>query len=239
MAVLPASVSEEETEQIIRAYGFAEKAHQDRQRESKEKYIEHDSALAMIVTNFAVDSNTIMASLLHDVLLPHTGQSAETIMAEFGEDVTNLVSALGKLAPYTERSHPSKDDRALEATRRAILTIVEGDTRVILIHLADRLEDLRQANNLPSEIREKLALEARDIHAPLANRLGIWQIKWELEDLAFRYLETDQYHRIANRIAERLVERDKRIKVVAEILSTKIVESGIVAVISGRPKHIY
>ena len=239
MAMLPAYVSDLETEQIITAYQFAEKAHHDRRRDSKEKYKDHDVALAVIVTNLAVDSNTIMASLLHDVLLPHTGQTADKIMAEFGEDVTNLVSALGKLAPFTDRSHPSKDDRALEATRRAILTIVEGDARVILIHLADRLEDLRQAINLPADVREKLALDARDIHAPLANRLGIWQIKWELEDLAFRYLETDQYHFIANRIAERLFERDERIKVVADILSTKIQEAGFVAEISGRPKHIY
>ena len=132
MAVLPAYVSDLETEQIITAYQFAERAHHDRRRDSKEKYKDHDVALAVIVTNLAVDSNTIMASLLHDVLLPHTGQTADKIMAEFGEDVTNLVSALGKLAPFTDRSHPSKDDRALEATRRAILTIVEGDARVML-----------------------------------------------------------------------------------------------------------
>jgi len=230
ISVLPASVSEAETEQIIKAYGFAEKAHQDRQRESKEKYIEHDIALAVTLTKFAVDANTIMASLLHDILLAHTRQNGETIMIEFGEDVTNLVSALGKLAPYTDKTHPSKDDRTLEATRRAILTIVEGDSRVILIHLADRLEDLRQANNLPSDIRERLALEARDIHAPLANRLGIWQIKWELEDLAFRYLETDQYHRIANRIAERRAERDQRIKVAAEILYIRSIKRCVIRV---------
>ena len=129
ISVLPASVSEAETEQIINAFGFAEKTHQDRQRESKEKYIEHDIALAVTVTKFAVDANTIMASLLHDVLLPHTGQSIEAIMTEFGEDVSNLVSALGKLAPYTDKTPPSKDDRTLEATRRAILTIVEGDSK--------------------------------------------------------------------------------------------------------------
>jgi GTP pyrophosphokinase len=225
--------------QVRKAYEFAEEAHGGLLRQSGERYIDHDLALAVTVTNLGVDPDTVTACLLHDTLLHHTDVEQETIQAIFGEEVANLVNALGKLLPYTNKHHPEKDDRALEAIRRAILTIVEGDMRVILIHLADRLEDLRRAINLPGDIRLKLAMEARDIHAPLANRLGIWQLKWELEDLAFRYTEPDHYHRIAGQLDERRTERDRRIDIAAEILRIHINEASIQAEITGRPKHIY
>ena len=226
-------------QQIRKAYEFAEEAHGGLLRQSGERYIDHDLALAVTVTNLGVDPDTVTACLLHDILLHHTDIEQEAIQAIFGEEVANLVNDLGKLTSYTDKHHPEKDDRALEAIRRAILTIVEGDMRIILIHLADRLEDLRHAINLPEDIRLKLAMEARDIHAPLANRLGIWQLKWELEDLAFRYTQSDQYHRIADQIDERRAERDMRIDIAAEILRIQINEANIQAKITGRPKHIY
>ncbi len=225
--------------QVQKAYEFAKETHGGLLRQSGERYIDHDLSLAVTVTKLGVDPDTVTTCLLHDILLHHTDVELETIQANFGEEVANLVNALGKLTPYTDKHQPGKDDRALEAIRRAILTIVEGDMRIILIHLADRLEDLRHAINLPGDIRLKLAMEARDIHAPLANRLGIWQLKWELEDLAFRYTDSERYHRIAGQIDERRTERDKRIDIAAEILRRLISESNIQAEITGRPKHIY
>ena len=225
--------------QIQKAYEFARNAHREKVRQSGERYIDHDLALAVTVAKLGVDADTVAASLLHDIFLDHTNIEEETIQTDFGNEVASLVDALGKLTPYTDKHRPEKDDKALEAIRRAILTIVEGDMRVILIHLADRLEDLRRAINLPEDIRLKLALEARDIHAPLANRLGIWQLKWELEDLAFRFIEPDQYHQIAAQIAERRTERNERIDIAADFLRTHIAQANIDAEISGRPKHIF
>ena len=225
--------------QIQRAYQFAEEVHGKALRQSGEKYITHDLALAVTVAQLGVDPDTVAACILHDIFLDHTKIEEEIVRSRFGNEVANLVSALAKLTPYTDKHRPEKDDKALEAIRQAILTIVEGDMRVILIHLADRLEDLRRAKSLPEDIRLKLALEARDIHAPLANRLGIWQLKWELEDLAFRYIEPDQYHRIAAQIVERRAERDERIDIAVEFLRTQIKRTNIQAEITGRPKHIF
>ena len=207
---------------IQKAYGFSCNSHKNRRRESGELYIEHDLAVAHITCTLGMGVNTITASLLHDVLLEHTEQDALAIQRNFGSEIANLVTALDKLTPYTDKHAEDRDDKTLEAIRRAILTIIEGDTRVILIHLADRLQDLRKANELPTEKRQQIALEAKDIHAPLANRLGIWQVKWELEDLAFRYLEPEQYRAIARQIAERRIERDQRIRDAADILVEKL-----------------
>lgn len=224
---------------IQKAYGFSCNSHKDHRRESGELYIEHDLAVAHITCTLGMGVNTITASLLHDVLLEHTEQDALAIQRNFGSEIANLVTALDKLTPYTDKHAENRDDKTLEAIRRAILTIIEGDTRVILIHLADRLQDLRKANELPTEKRQQIALEAKDIHAPLANRLGIWQVKWELEDLAFRYLEPEQYRAIARQIAERRIERDQRIRDAANILVEKLQMANIDAEVTGRPKHIY
>lgn len=224
---------------VRRAHHFLIRAHGEQKRASRELYVEHDLAVAYNVCELGMDKVTIVASLLHDVLLPHTGCSADDIRAEFGPDVTDLVTSLDRLTPYTEKHNKGKDDKSLEAIRRAILTIIEGDTRVLLIHLADRLQDLRKAGDLPRAIQVQIALEARDIHAPLANRLGIWQLKWELEDLAFRYLEPEQYRSIASLIAERRAVRDETIKSAVKTLQRKLGEEGISAEVTGRPKHIY
>ncbi|MGD2050353.1 MAG: bifunctional (p)ppGpp synthetase/guanosine-3',5'-bis(diphosphate) 3'-pyrophosphohydrolase [Chloroflexota bacterium] len=236
---LPSGSSNDDIRLVQRAYDFSRDAHKDRRRESGELYIEHDLAVAHITCNLGMGINTITASLLHDVLLEHTGQDELSIQRNFGPEIANLVTALDKLTPYTDKHAEDRDDKTLEAIRRAILTIIEGDTRVILIHLADRLQDLRKANELPLEKRQQIALEAKDIHAPLANRLGIWQVKWELEDLAFRYLEPDQYRTIAKQISERRIERDRRIDKAADFLAEKLQNANIDAEVSGRPKHIY
>jgi len=235
---LPEGSSSEDVRRVRNAYHFAKEAHNDRRRQSGELYVEHDLAVAYTICELGIDLSTIIASLLHDVLLPHTDRDAATIHKQFGAEITELITALDKLTPYTDKHDQNRDDKTLEAIRRAILTIVEGDTRVILIHLADQLQDLRKAGTLPIEQQQQIALEAQDIHAPLANRLGIWQLKWELEDLAFRFLEPEQYRIIAFQISEKRAERDRRIREAREILKQRIREADILAEVTGRPKHI-
>lgn len=236
---LPDGSTSRDSEIIRLAYDFANKAHNQSKRESGELYIEHDLAVAYIVATLGMDVNTIIACLLHDSLLPHTGVDLTLIGKRFGSDVASLVNDLDKLTPYTEKHDQERDDKSLEVIRRAILTIIEGDMRVILVHLADRLQDLRKATRLPREKQIQIAQESRDIHAPLANRLGIWQLKWELEDLAFRLLEPGQYMLIADLLDEKREERDNSISQAAEMLSQKIAGANIKAKVSGRPKHIY
>ncbi|MFN2188287.1 MAG: RelA/SpoT family protein, partial [Candidatus Promineifilaceae bacterium] len=237
--MLPLDASGEASQLLADAYEFAKDAHGDAQRESRETYVDHDLSVASIVSQLGLDSETTIAALLHDVLLPHTGKTEEDIEAHFGSSIASLVTALDRLTPYTDTHDRTRDDRSLEAIRRAILSIIEGDIRVLLIHLADRLQDLRKAGELPPDKRIQLASDTRDIHSPLANRLGIWQVKWELDDLTFRYLEPEQFRQIASLIAERRAERRDRIESAAGFLSDKIHEAGIDATVVGRPKHIY
>lgn len=236
---IPSGSSNAEAELLSRAYDYLHEAHGDAQRESRESYVDHDLSVAFIVIQLGLDIETTAAALLHDVLLPHTNKTESDIVANFGSEIASLVTALDRLVPYTDTHDITRNERTLEAIRRAILTIIEGDTRVILIHLADRLQDLRKAGELSPEKRRQLALEARDIHAPLANRLGIWQIKWEIEDLTFRYLEPQQFRQIAGSIAERRAERSERIEAAAAVLGDRIREANIEVTVVGRPKHIY
>ena len=189
--------------QVRQAYEFAHDIHNGRQRDSGELFIEHDLAVTQTMNQLGVDTATLVASLLHDSLLPHTGQTTETIRKKFGEEPAALIEGLNHLydyaseAQYQRHRDPEADRQTLELVRRAVLSIIEGDIRVILIRMADCLQDLRKASNLPPEQRHIIANEARHIYAPLANRLGIWQLKWELEDLAFRYLQPEKYKEIA------------------------------------------
>jgi RelA/SpoT family (p)ppGpp synthetase len=237
---LPAGPNSSVAQQVRTAYDFAEAAHAGRHRESRELHIEHDLAVAHILSQqLRLDTHTIVAGLLHDILLPHTKQTEETIRKRFGPEVTGLITGLAKLEPYTEKHGQVTSDKTLESIRQAILTIIEGDIRVILIRMADCLQDLRKAGELPAEQQHDIAGEARDIYAPLANRLGIWQLKWELEDLAFRFLEPEQYRAIAGQLDERRDERNQRIDTAARTLTTHITQAGLKASVSGRPKHIY
>ena len=236
---LPSGSSSKEIAQIKRAYYFAKKGHRNEQHESGEIHLEHDLAVAQIISDLGVNINTITAGLLHDCLLPHTGLTAEDIQAEFPEEVANLVTGLEKLIPYADSHDQERKPKSLEAIRGAILSIIEGDSRGILIFLADKLQELRKAGELSTERQLQLAGEARDLYAPLANRLGVWQLKWELEDLAFRILENDQYVLLANQLAERRAARSSSIKEAVDILSARIQESKIKAKVTGRPKHIY
>ena len=161
------------------------------------------------------------------------------VSEQFGPEITSLVAGLERLKPYMDKHELDRDDRTLEAIRRAILTVIDGDPRIIVIQLADRLQDLRKAGELSVEKQQQIALEARDIHVPLANRLGIWQFKWELEDLSFRYLEPEQYKRIARMISSARARRTTHIESAVETLSEKLSQTNVRAEVTGRPKHVY
>ena len=177
--------------------------------------------------------------------LPHTSAELVDINQEFGSVIADMVSGLTSLDQYANTIEPQSiklavsDEEQLEKIRRAILSIIEGDIRIILIRLADCLEDLRWAPQLPPLEQLKVAKEAMDIYAPLANRLGVWQLKWELEDLAFRYLEPERYKKIAANLSEKRGERKKKIDNAVARLRHEIKKADIKAAVYGRPKHIY
>ncbi len=230
---------------IQRAYNFALEAHGTRRRASGETYAEHGLAVAHIMAQLDVSTRTVTASLLHDILAPHTHVTSEQVEKKFGPEVANLVNGLNKLYAYAEQKplrqdHDAETNRkARESMRRAIFSIIEGDTRVILIRMADCLHDLRRASYLPPHQQLEIANEAMHIYAPLANRLGVWQLKWELEDLAFRYLEPAAYKDIASKLASRRVERAHNVETAVNRLQERIKEMGFTAVVTGRPKHLY
>ncbi|MBK8985757.1 MAG: bifunctional (p)ppGpp synthetase/guanosine-3',5'-bis(diphosphate) 3'-pyrophosphohydrolase [Chloroflexi bacterium] len=245
LAALPEGATGKTTDSISRAYLFAKEAHAEERRVSGESYLEHDLGVAQVLVKLGVDAHTIVAGLLHDCLYAHTTKREGDLRQAFGEEITALVVGVNKLYAYAEqqsRMNQQTDESGsarLEATRRAILSIIEGDIRVILIRMADCLQDLRKASGLPREQQLAIANEAMNIYAPLANRLGVWQFKWELEDLAFRYLEPEAYREIASKLAERRTGRAERIDQATGRLSTRLKEMGLKATVTGRPKHIY
>jgi len=231
---------------IRRAYQFAKEAHGGERRLSGETYIEHDLAVANIMVGlYNYSPSTVVASLLHDVVAPHTGKTIENVRQAFGSEIAGLIEGLGKLYAYTEQralqqeNGYGKSQKALESMRQAIISIIEGDVRVVLIRMADCLQDLRKAGYLPPERQLEVANEAMHIYVPLANRLGVWQFKWELEDLAFRYLEPESYKEIATKLAARRVERARNVETAVNKLQARIKEEGYKGVVTGRPKHLY
>ena len=245
LRALPSGLHSEEARLLQRAYDFAERVHGGRHRESGELYIEHDLAVAQVMIKLGMDMPTIVASLLHDSLLLHTEQSADGLREKFGREIALLVIGLNNLYAYSEEEPYRKyqelngDRQTLEGIRKAVLSIIEGDIRVILIRMADCLQDLRKASRLNRERQLEIASEAMNIYAPLANRLGVWQLKWELEDLAFRYLEPQRYKEIAGKLAERRIERMERVEEAVQKLQDTTKDAGIKASVTGRSKHIY
>lgn len=241
---LPPDTPNQVREQLMEAHALAQEAHGGRHRPSGERYLAHDVAVAQIVAGLGVNDHTVVAALLHDILQPHTGQNEQTLFQLFGQRVASLVVGFTNLQKYAEQSDrreplKSSDSPRLEQVRRSILAMVEQDVRIILIALADSLQDLRKASALGPQQRRELAQQVMDIYAPLANRLGIWQLKWELEDLAFRYLQPEQYKLIANKLDERRAARTRKISESVDHLQEKIGELGFQATVLGRPKHIY
>src|SRR6056297_2242475 len=183
---------------IIKAYHFAESAHEGQVRKSGEKYFTHPLQVALILAELEMDDNTIVAGLLHDVLEDTKYEYGE-IVAEFGEEVAWLVDGVTKL---TRLKYESKEERQAETLRKMFLAMAK-DIRVIIIKLADRLHNMRTLNYMSEKKQKIKATETLEIYAPLAHRLGMSRIKWELEDLSFRYLENDKYYHLVNKVAKK------------------------------------
>lgn len=245
IAALPNGSGSQVTELVQKAYDFAANAHGDAERVPGELYVHHDLTVAEIIRELNVDAISVAASLLHDVLLPHTDVTLAQLEKVFSHEVADLVQGVGRLYAYTKATTlPAEDgyiiDPAkLESIRQALLHIIEGDIRVILIRMADCLAALRMARELSAAERQEIAAEAMYIYAPLANRLGIWQLKWELEDLGFRYLQPAEYQAISIKLQERRTERMERVDAAVEKLQACLDNAGIEAKVTGRPKHIY
>jgi GTP pyrophosphokinase len=230
-----------EAELLQRAYGFADRAHAGQRRASGEPYISHSLEVARILADLRLDHETIAAALLHDVV-EDTAFSADTIAEHFGAGVAKLVDGVTKMDVIRElpaRGEAGRRERAHSESLRKMLLAMAEDVRVVLIKLADRLHNMRTLDSLPAEARRRIAQETLELFAPLANRLGIWQMKWELEDLAFRHLEPRAYEEIAQRLAERRVDREQYIARFVDTLKDELGRAGVKAEVKGRAKHTY
>lgn len=218
---------------------FALEAHQGQARKSGEPYIEHPFQVAMTLAELQLDAAALAAALLHDVP-ENCGIPISQIEAKFGSDVAKLVDGVTKLSKLSQRTSGEAivSESQVENLRKMLVAMAE-DLRVVFIKLADRLHNMRTLDALPPERQHNIAQETLDIYAPLAHRLGIWELKWQLEDLAFRFLNPEKYRQIANLVAARRVQRESFIKQVIEILKGEFEQAGLNAEISGRPKHIY
>ncbi len=233
-----------EAETVKRAFEFARDAHDGQARESGQPYITHPLAVAETLAELRLDSNTIVAALLHDVA-EDCGVALADLETRFGREAAKLVDGVTKLSrvPWFQEDGAQElpaDRQSIwaESMRKMFLAMAE-DVRVVLIKLADRLHNMRTLDARPPDKRVRVAQETMEIYAPLANRLGIWQIKWQLEDLAFRHIEPTVYKDIAGKLANRRIARERYIARVIGVLEADLKKVGIEAEISGRPKHIY
>jgi GTP pyrophosphokinase len=232
--------SKAELQLIRQALERARLAHMEQKRASGEPYLLHCLAAAEIVHHLHLDHEAVAAALLHDVV-EDTDISLENIRDEFGESVASLVDGVTKMGHISEIRDPAGNapvSKQAESVRKLLLAMAE-DVRVVLIKLADRLHNMRTLRYLDEDRQRRISRETLDIYAPLANRLGIWQVKWELEDLALRYLDPEAYHRIASLLDGRRIDRERHIELVKARLFEAFSDAGIKAEITGRPKHIY
>lgn len=238
LAALAPERTPEELEVIRRACALAEQAHAGQRRVSGEPYLQHVLAVANILAGLRLDYETLAAAVLHDVVEDSAITLAE-IERDFGPRIARLVDGVTKMEMiHSFRADGKKEQRQAETLRKMLLAMVD-DVRVVLIKLADRTHNMRTLDALPEDRQRRIAEETLDIYAPLANRLGIWHIKWELEDLAFRKLHPDVYKQIASMLAERRVDRERYIAQFMKQLAGALAQAGIKAEVSGRPKHIY
>ena len=226
----------EARDKISRAYARAEAAHAGQNRESGEPYLMHCHTVAGILSDLNMDPATIAAGLLHDSL-EETTLTREQLQQEMGSEIASLVDGVTKLKLVEDMTgHPYEDEA--ESFRKMFLAMTD-DLRVVLIKLADRLHNMRTLGVLAPDRRQRLSKETLEVWAPLANRLGIWQMKRELEDLSFRYLYPERYKEIAAFIHERQADREARLQEIVRRLQQQLEAEDIPAEVSGRPKHIY
>jgi GTP pyrophosphokinase len=255
-AHLPSNYSPIDRKTIERAYHFAAKAHFGQKRASGQPYVTHCVAVAIILADLEVAPSLVVAGLLHDVV-EDTPVKLEDIKQEFGETVAKFIDGVTKLTSlpsisradqhedeltpieYPDNYSTSRKAELIAETLRKTFLAMGDDVRVVLIKLADRLHNMRTLSHLPESRQKRIAQETLDIFAPLANRLGIWQMKWELEDLGFRYVNPEKYKEIAKNLAERRDKREDEIELILDNLQKVMRKAEIKASITGRPKHIY
>ena len=241
VALLGARQGEGGREVIRRSIELARAAHEGQRRASGEPYLSHVLAVAEIVADLGLDHETVAAAVLHDVI-EDSDYTVEDLEELFGETIARLVDGVTKMAVMHDYeggdSRERRNRQNAESLRKLLLAMVE-DIRVVLIKLADRLHNMRTLGFLDPERQQRIARETLDIFAPLANRLGIWQLKWELEDLSLRYIEPADYKRIASLLEERRLDREQYIQQVVSRLQRELARVGIRAEVTGRPKHIY
>ena len=238
---------EDVTRTVGQAYEYANRCHEGQMRKSGEPYIAHPLETALFLAGLHLDSNTIVAALLHDVV-EDCGVTLEEIDQRFGPHVAKLVDGVTKLTRMDDRLQPPTDDNAsaiddaehlhAESLRKMLVSMAE-DIRVVLIKLADRLHNMQTLDALAPEKRRRIAQETLDIYSPLAHRLGIWEIKWRLDDLAFRHLNEDKYREISKILSSKRTEREEYIEKVTSSLGDELAKYGIEADVVGRPKGIY
>ncbi len=228
------SVAPIEREPVERAFAFACESHAGQERKSGEDFITHPLGVARICAGMRLDTETLCAALLHDTV-EDTSASLEQVRADFGEDVAQLVDGVTKLTGITFRS---RDEHQAENYRKMMVAMA-SDVRVILIKLADRLHNMRTLGALPKQKQIEKARETLEIYAPLAHRLGIHAMKWELEDLAFGVLHPRKYEEIKKLVAQQRAARENYVEEAGEFLCRELLEVGIEAQISGRAKHFY
>jgi GTP pyrophosphokinase len=216
------------------AYELAEQAHHSQRRVTGEPYITHPIAVAQILADIGIDPVAVAAAILHDVP-EDTDFTIADIEERFGSEVAQLVDGVTKLSKFSTHSH---EEQQAENIRKMFLAMAD-DIRVVLIKLADRLHNMRTLYPLPSDKQARIAHQTLEIYAPLAERLGIWSVKWELEDLAFKTLEPVAYRELARMLDTRRKGREAFIRRAIDTLRPELAEAGIQAELSGRPKHLY
>ncbi|MGL5634445.1 MAG: RelA/SpoT family protein [Sarcina sp.] len=221
-------------ELIKDAYYLAFDAHKEQKRESGEPYITHPVNVAIILADMGMDTSAIMAGLLHDVI-EDTDYTYEDIEAKFGTEIANLVDGVTKLGQI---QYKSKQEQQADNVRKMLLAMAR-DIRVIIVKLADRLHNMRTLKHMKPEKQKAKAQETLDIYAPLAHRLGMSKIKWELEDLCLRYIHPEEYYTLVEDIAEKRVEREHNIELIVDEIDRNLRSAGLECEIEGRPKHFY
>lgn len=233
--------SSDELQRLDSVYHLMEGVVEHQQHLSGESELLRALNITEILAGLGVDTETLLAAMAHGLLLVSV-ITLEEIKKQFGDTVANLVDGANKMqivdSYQIHDTSKSYDKQHMESVRKLLLALAQ-DVRVVVIKLAERLQIMRYVRNLAEPVQRELAKETKDIYAPMASRLGIWQLKWELEDLAFRYLETDAYQKVAAMLDERRVDRENYIKKATRSLEKELKKSGIEAEVTGRPKHIF